>query len=196
MSQADSITSKVCAACRAEKSLREFYRNTDGSWFGKCKACVKARALARYHENKPPPKPLLVLSEEERRERRRARNRKKCRRRYARLRQSPGFMPQKQTPDQNRVFHLRSRYRLTHGDYLSLLDAQGYVCAICRSPRTGIRKRKHFAVDHDHSSNAVRGLLCNRCNTTLGLAGDNLSGIMRYVRYLEKQGYESHGSGI
>jgi hypothetical protein len=45
-----------------------------------------------------------------------------------------------------------------------MLASQQACCAICREAcRTGRR----LAVDHDHSSGRIRGLLCFRCNTSL-----------------------------
>jgi hypothetical protein len=54
-------------------------------------------------------------------------------------------------------------YGLTSADYDTLLEAQGGKCAICR----GRPQSKRLAVDHDHNTGAVRGLLCSRCNHDL-----------------------------
>lgn len=63
-------------------------------------------------------------------------------------------------------------YGLTAKQYKALLEAQGHRCAICRSKP----KSKRLAVDHDHQSGAVRGLLCSRCNhDLLGSAWDSLA---------------------
>jgi recombination endonuclease VII len=63
-----------------------------------------------------------------------------------------------------RVTHLRSRAGLSQADYVGMLASQQGCCAICREAcRTGRR----LAVDHDHSSGRIRGLLCFRCNTSL-----------------------------
>ena len=60
---------------------------------------------------------------------------------------------------------LRARYGLSTADYDALLIQQDGVCRICkRSCSTG----KRLAVDHDHGTGAVRGLLCRRCNIGLG----------------------------
>lgn len=63
-------------------------------------------------------------------------------------------------------------YGLSPADYDRLLALQGGRCAICR----GRPKSKRLAVDHDHGSGAVRGLLCSRCNhDLLGSAWDSLA---------------------
>ena len=46
-----------------------------------------------------------------------------------------------------------------------MFDAQDGRCAICMNKSVTIR----LAVDHSHSNNRVRGLLCRRCNRALGL---------------------------
>lgn len=63
-------------------------------------------------------------------------------------------------------------YGLEAGDYDRLLALQGGRCAICRArPKT-----KRLAVDHDHKTGVVRGLLCSRCNHDLmGSAWDSMA---------------------
>lgn len=72
-------------------------------------------------------------------------------------------------------------YGLAPGDYERLLEAQGGRCAICRArPRS-----KRLAVDHDHKTGAVRGLLCSRCNHDLmGAAWDSLAIAVALWHYL------------
>lgn len=43
-------------------------------------------------------------------------------------------------------------------------------------------------LDHDHSTNQFRGWLCNRCNSAIGLLGDNIKGVLQAVDYLNKAG--------
>ena len=63
-------------------------------------------------------------------------------------------------------------YGLNAAEYAAMLEAQGGRCAICRSKP----KSKRLAVDHDHKTGVVRGLLCSRCNhDLLGSAWDSLA---------------------
>lgn len=63
-------------------------------------------------------------------------------------------------------------YGLGLGDYDRMLEAQEGRCAICRARP----KSKRLAVDHDHKTGAVRGLLCSRCNHDLmGSAWDSMA---------------------
>lgn len=67
---------------------------------------------------------------------------------------------------------IEKTYGLTAADYDALLRAQDGRCAICRARP----KSKRLAVDHDHKTGAVRGLLCSRCNHDLmGSAWDSMA---------------------
>lgn len=59
---------------------------------------------------------------------------------------------------------VQQTYGLEPGQYELLLAAQGRRCAICQKA-TGARRR--LAVDHDHETGEVRGLLCKPCNYVL-----------------------------
>lgn len=63
-------------------------------------------------------------------------------------------------------------YGLSADEYDAMLAAQGGRCAICRARP----KSKRLAVDHDHRTGEVRGLLCSRCNhDLLGSAWDSMA---------------------
>jgi hypothetical protein len=72
------------------------------------------------------------------------------------------------------------QYGLTPKAYWDLYSAQNGVCAICFKPE------RVLAVDHNHITQAVRGLLCGSCNRALGLFKDS-SGLLRNAcAYLER----------
>lgn len=76
---------------------------------------------------------------------------------------------------------LEATYGIDGAEYERIFRAQGGRCAICRNRPASIR----FAVDHDHQSGAVRGILCKRCNhDLLGGAHDSVELLMRAVAYL------------
>lgn len=52
-------------------------------------------------------------------------------------------------------------YGITAAEYEAILEAQNGRCAICQKAR-GLSRR--LAVDHDHETGMVRGLLCDPCN--------------------------------
>jgi Recombination endonuclease VII len=77
-------------------------------------------------------------------------------------------------------------------DYNTLLKAQHSRCAICFEPP---EKNKWLVVDHDHKccpgkkscGKCIRGLLCDKCNTGIGLLGDSILVLQEAIRYLERQ---------
>jgi len=64
-----------------------------------------------------------------------------------------------------RLAHRLRQFGLTPAEHAALVEAQGGTCAMCHQACTTGRQ---LAVDHDHRTGRVRGLLCNPCNRALG----------------------------
>jgi Recombination endonuclease VII len=64
-----------------------------------------------------------------------------------------------------REYWLRSQYGIGQADYDQMLAAQGGGCAICAGTNGDGRP---LAVDHNHLTGQVRGLLCHNCNHAIG----------------------------
>ena len=77
------------------------------------------------------------------------------------------------------------KYGITEKDYQEILASQGFKCAICGADHQET-KDAALRVDHCHETGTVRGLLCNKCNTGLGLLGDTADAIMKAAAYLTK----------
>ncbi len=71
-------------------------------------------------------------------------------------------------------------YGLSADEYAELVADQNNVCAICGQPSA----ERALAVDHDHSSGDVRGLLCAPCNTGLGVFRDDPLLLRKAISYL------------
>ena len=83
------------------------------------------------------------------------------------------------TPERKKRAWLRgikSRFGVSEVEYMAMLESQGGVCAIC-----GKKNTKRLAVDHDHNTGKVRGLLCGKCNTTLGWFETQTDNINSYL---------------
>lgn len=79
---------------------------------------------------------------------------------------------------------LKDSTHITAEDYLKLLKDQNGKCAICKfKPENGDNR---LAVDHDHGTKKVRGLLCSKCNTALGLFKDDVEILDEAISYLKK----------
>lgn len=80
-------------------------------------------------------------------------------------------------------------YGITSEQYDEIFINQNGVCAICGGPPVG--NRKSLSVDHDHTTGKIRGLLCNKCNSALGMIGDSPLHAKALMEYLIK--YEARG---
>ncbi len=69
--------------------------------------------------------------------------------------------------------------------YDEMLVMQGGGCAICGSTLNSSRYTK-LAVDHNHKTGVVRGLLCTNCNTAIGLMKDSPERLQAAITYLRK----------
>lgn len=92
--------------------------------------------------------------------------------------------------------HIRTKYGTGIEDLKTILREQGDCCAICRRPWQACVSAKrsryekiflhHLCVDHDHQSGTVRGLLCNACNTAIGLFEEDLKRFDNAAAYLRR----------
>src|SRR5262245_36977137 len=77
-------------------------------------------------------------------------------------------------------------YGLTPEGYTALLNKQSGVCAICGESETRIHRGSTMmlAVDHDHKTGLVRGLLCKTCNAAIGYFKDDVALLEKAILYL------------
>lgn len=90
----------------------------------------------------------------------------------------------------HRDYTRRRKYGLPKGGIEQLVEAAGHQCAICECPVTIESAR----IDHDHSccsddrqtcGECVRGVLCNSCNSGIGLLRDDPAILRAAISYLE-----------
>ena len=77
--------------------------------------------------------------------------------------------------------HMKRRYGIDFGQYLALLEFQEGLCAICGKP-PGDEK---LAIDHDHATKRVRGLVHRKCNAGIGFFEDDPEKLRDALQYLE-----------
>jgi hypothetical protein len=78
---------------------------------------------------------------------------------------------------------IKNKYNLTPSDQEAILREQGNACAICVIKFGNAPGRVPF-VDHDHQTGNVRGLLCHKCNSGLGMFEDQPVYLDRAAEYL------------
>jgi len=88
----------------------------------------------------------------------------------------------------NRRSVLKAKYGITAEEYDQMLLKQENVCAICGLEAGGGRgAESRLAVDHNHETGKVRGLLCNNCNNGLGRFKDNPELLRKAIDYLSAE---------
>lgn len=193
---------KVCEACNTEKDIRQF------SWVNKAGTGVRRRVCRQCWNEKlrntqPRPvmtgtrtctvckieKPVAQFCQTKKGAGYRHSQCRECTlERAKRYRKTDRY---KELRERNRgkesremrARHLVHRYGITEAEYQEILKSQGGVCCLCGANHPGGRK-KTFAVDHDHQTKRVRGLLCWKCNVGLGKLGDTVESLERAVEYL------------
>lgn len=149
---------KVCPKCKVKKSLEEFAKakNRKDGRGSYCKPCLAEFGRERYQRDAE-----------------------------ASLGRTKRYY--RENKDQFRNHYLNRKYGISLDDYRKLSEQQGHVCAICKHPEVGYNGKdpKVLAVDHCHVTGKIRGLLCFKCNQTLGRMGDSLENAMKFFTYLE-----------
>ncbi len=81
----------------------------------------------------------------------------------------------------NKWASFKKEYGLTKESYEAIFMQQSGLCAICKKPSTSL-----LHVDHNHTTNKVRALLCGNCNRGLGCYGDNPEYLRAAATYIEE----------
>ena len=83
--------------------------------------------------------------------------------------------------EQMRRNHIKRKFGLTEEQFCAMLVEQNYTCKICG---VGIHNSKDACIDHNHTTGAVRALLCNNCNLALGLMKEDPKALSNMITYI------------
>lgn len=81
-----------------------------------------------------------------------------------------------------RPYILKKNFGISEEQWNQLRKQQNYQCAICGI--TEEENKKNLAIDHDHSTGEIRGLLCSNCNAGIGFLKDSPEYINKAYKYL------------
>ena len=82
-----------------------------------------------------------------------------------------------------------ARHGITPEEFWSIYEEQDGACPVCDKTI----KAEDSAIDHNHKTGEVRGILCKSCNRALGLLGDSPDTMFRGLKYLQDKGYYGDG---
>lgn len=96
----------------------------------------------------------------------------------------------KNQPQNMRDNNLYTRFKIRRHEYDNMVSEQGNKCAICYKRETYINKKLNainpLSIDHNHKTGKVRELLCQKCNTLLGMAKESIDTLKSAIEYLRR----------
>lgn len=75
-------------------------------------------------------------------------------------------------------------YNITPECYKKMMESQNDCCAICKKHQSTFKRR--LCIDHNHETNKIRGILCDNCNTMIGLSKDSIQTFQSAIKYIQK----------
>ena len=156
---------KTCNKCKIEKPLSEFWKSVvakDGH-VGRCKVCIKA--CQKQYEQRPYVKAQRKTA-------------KANRLKHKIISDESKLIGKKRIFQKN----LERAYNMTVKQHAELYEKQGGRCVTCGLHESEFNRR--LCVDHCHRTGRIRGLLCFKCNTTLGLVGEKIDTLRAMIEHL------------
>ena len=113
-------------------------------------------------------------------------NKEKARLRAKQWRENnPEAYRQHQKDKYDRFAVIEKKYGLTEQAYNEMWSAQSGRCKICNKHEQELGKVLY--VDHCHNTGKVRGLLCQKCNTAIGLFNDDVDIVLKAAKYISEE---------
>ena len=161
------MNKKICGRCKLEKDLSEFYKSkrTKDRVRCYCKICEKNINQTEHYKELNKIRSKKYYTTKGYKDRTSRYNKLE----YVKIR--------------TKECNLIKNYGITLEQYNELLLQQNHKCAICGKDE--IQLKRKLAVDHDHKTGKIRGLLCNNCNIGLGNLQENINILKKCISYLE-----------
>ena len=208
------MSTRTCKLCKTVKPLSEYHKNGSGGHRGQCKVCINSGAANKASKPRPEHdldnglKTCSVCREKKTLDQFRPHpkgtagviaNCRACENEYNMDWREEKGSEYHQKYRQKHAAKLRESQRVRtykdtnyeEGMYEKLGEAQDHCCKICG----GHSSDRTLAVDHCHTTNRVRGLLCGRCNMALGQWEDDVDLMRKAIEYLQTADAENELSG-
>lgn len=167
---------KIVPRENGNQTLVDDVRRTD---VNKCRTCLKDKPLEMFYNIKKNPDCKVCRNEKDRE------NYKKNSIKY--IERTKAF--RKANPKKMKEQHLKTLYKISLNEYNQKFIEQNGVCEICGEPEKFSKrygKQINLSVDHNHKTNIIQGLLCSRCNITLGRINEDASILSNMINYINK----------
>lgn len=90
------------------------------------------------------------------------------------------FNLRKKDFEQYKKASIKSKYNLTMEEYYLMLEKANYQCEICG-------EKTNLEIDHNHKTGKVRGMLCDRCNRTIGMFKEDINIMSNAIKYIKER---------
>jgi hypothetical protein len=100
---------------------------------------------------------------------------------------APKIVKERLTTKEYRDKNKLKKYGLTYDQYMVMILKQNNKCSICGELQPLHINGGELNIDHDHKTGKVRGLLCNDCNTGIGMMKDDTVRMKNAIKYLKKK---------
>lgn len=140
----------------------------------KCSGCLEEKPHEHFHKNKYSPDGRHS----------KCRDCKNQRSKNSYIQAKLGLNEERPKGYCHRSNHLKRVYGISVAQYNELLEKQKHCCAVCGKHED--EEKKNLAVDHNHITGEIRGLLCNYCNRRI--VGRHRDGdlLRRVADYIEQ----------
>lgn len=81
--------------------------------------------------------------------------------------------------------NLKCKFGISFQEYQDLIKGQQFLCAACHTDLKALPTNE-IQVDHNHTTGAIRAILCGPCNRALGLLGDDPIRVKKLATYISK----------
>lgn len=163
---------KQCSKCKETKHVNEFYPDAckASKLCSYCKVCSKAKTKQYNKDNIEYVREAAKIKSREYRKK----NREKCNataRNWYKNNSIKGI--------KSSLNYKYKQYGTSYDEMQKLKETIGHRCQICK-------EKTDLAVDHCHTTNKFRGLLCKPCNSAIGLLKEDPAILESAINYINK----------